>query len=364
MDCCPVGTAQWSMRSSDGFRRAPPEAPGVQLVVCSATLHHPEVKKLADRLMHHPIWIDLKGQDAVPETVHHVVCHVDPTSDPRWRERSLAVGRTDGVHLRDLKKQAIGGSPENMSEAIKLLKYAYVKQAIDTLKMDQAIIFCRTKYDCDNMEAFLTKEGGGGGMVNEYACVTLHSGKARARPENLKKFKDGEARFLICTDVAARGIDIRGVPYVINVTLPDEKEQYIHRIGRVGRAERMGLAISLVGTHKEKVWYCYQGCASKGKLPCSNTKLKDNGGCTIWYDEMQYLRQIEEHLGINIPAVERDMVVPTCEFDGKVVYGEKRAAAGSGYQGHAEQLAPSVAELARLEFTAQSSFLELGAVGF
>ena len=59
-------------------------------------------------------------------------------------------------------------------------------------------------------------------------------------------------RFLICTDVAARGIDIRGVPFVV-VTLPDDKQNYVHRIGRVGRAERMGLALSLVATVKEKV---------------------------------------------------------------------------------------------------------------
>lgn len=59
---------------------------------------------------------------------------------------------------------------------------------------------------------------------------------------------------MICTDVAARGIDVKGVPFVINVTLPDDKQNYVHRIGRVGRAERMGLAISLVATnHKEKV---------------------------------------------------------------------------------------------------------------
>ena len=60
-------------------------------------------------------------------------------------------------------------------------------------------------------------------------------------------------RFLICTDVAARGIDITGIPYVVNVTLPDDKQNYVHRIGRVGRAEKMGLAISLVASNKEKV---------------------------------------------------------------------------------------------------------------
>lgn len=79
---------------------------------------------------------------------------------------------------------------------------------------------------------------------------------------------------------------------------------------------------------------------------------------------LQYLRNIEEHLGVNVPVVDRDMVIPTCEFDGKVVYGEKKNSAGSGYVGHAEQLAPSVAELARLEFTAQTSFLELRASNF
>lgn len=64
--------------------------------------------------------------------------------------------------------------------------------------------------------------------------------------------QEGEVRFLICTDVAARGIDITGIPFVVNVTLPDDKQNYVHRIGRVGRAERMGLAISLVSKVKEK----------------------------------------------------------------------------------------------------------------
>ena len=68
---------------------------------------------------------------------------------------------------------------------------------------------------------------------------------------------------MICMDVATRGVDIHGVPYVINVTLPDEKQNYVHRIGRVGGAERMGMAISLVATEKEKGWY--RICSSCGK---------------------------------------------------------------------------------------------------
>lgn len=113
-------------------------------------------------------------------------------------------------------------------------------------------------------------------MVNEYACVCLHSDRRpHERKQNLQAFKvyhnsswmsrfhstvqipflfqNGEVRFLICTDVAARGIDITGIPFVVNVTLPDDKQNYVHRIGRVGRADRMGLAISLVAKVKEKV---------------------------------------------------------------------------------------------------------------
>ena len=72
-------------------------------------------------------------------------------------------------------------------------------------------------------------------------------------PPLAQAFKDGDVRFLICTDVAARGIDIKGLPYCINLTLPDQDENYVHRIGRVGRAECMGLAISFVALAPEKV---------------------------------------------------------------------------------------------------------------
>ena len=143
---------------------------------------------------------------------------------------------------------------------------------------------------------------------------------------------------------------------MINVTLPDEKSNYVHRIGRVGRAERMGLAISLVSAVPEKVWYHGQWCQSRGR-DCYNTRLTDQKGCCMWYNEPQYLADIEEHLGVTIGQVDTDIKVAADEFDGKVVYGEKKKAEGSGYQGHAGQLASTVAALASLETQAQDLFL-------
>ena len=87
---------------------------------------------------------------------------------------------------------------------------------------------------------------------------------------------------------------IKGIPYVINVTMPDDKANYLHRIGRVGRAKRMGLAISLVGDFKEKVWY-HSNCNNRGQ-GCYNTNDVSQGGCTIWYDEVNLLSEVEEHL--------------------------------------------------------------------
>lgn len=127
--------------------------------------------------------------------------------------------------------------------------------------MSQCLVFCRTNLDCDNLEKFLNNMGGGGfrgktekGMENPYSCVVLAGQRSmEQRRAALKAFKDGDARFLLCTDVAARGLDIKELPFVINMTLPDKEEDYIHRVGRTGRAEIMGLAVSLVSSCKEKV---------------------------------------------------------------------------------------------------------------
>lgn len=327
----------------------------LQMVVCSATLHSFEVKKLAERLMHFPTWVDLKGEDSVPETVHHVVCIVDPRKDTSWMNLSRHIV-TDAVHERDNVRPG-ATTPETLSEAVKLLKGEYVVRAIQQQNMDQGIIFCRTKVDCDNLESYLNQIGAANRNKSQFSCVCLHGDrKPQERKANLETFKKGGVKFLICTDVAARGIDITGVPFVINVTLPDEKSNYVHRIGRVGRAERMGLAISLASAVPEKVWY-HSNCSSKGRN-CFNTNLTDRGGCCIWYNEPQYLSDIEDHLNVTIQQVEPDLKIPADEFDGKVVYGQKRTQAGSMYETHTAQMAPTVQELAQMERKSQSLFIE------
>ena len=79
----------------------------------------------------------------------------------------------------------------------------------------------------------------------------------------------------------------------------------------------------------KQVWYHGEWCSSRGRN-CNNTKLTDNGGCCIWYNEPQYLGDIEEHLGVTIQQVEKDLKIAVDEFDGKVVYGAKRKDTGSG----------------------------------
>ncbi|KAK0178658.1 hypothetical protein PV327_007531 [Microctonus hyperodae] len=324
----------------------------LQMIVCSATCHSFDVKKMAESLMHFPTWVDLKGEDVVPETVHHLVVMVDPQTDKSWHNLKNHL-TTDGVHYRDNFKPGCN-TAETLSEAVKILKGEYCIKAIREHKMNRAIIFCRTKSDCDNLERYFKQIDG-----SELSCVCLHGDrKPQERRVNLEKFKQQEVKFLICTDVAARGLDIAGLPFLINMILPDDKSNYVHRIGRVGRAERMGLAISLVSNVPEKVWYHGEWCSSRGRN-CENTNLTNEGGCCIWYNELQYLADIEEHLNVTISQIGPDMKVPTNEFDGKVVYGEKKLIdSGSNYQNHVQQMAPVVASLAELESKSQLTYLK------
>ena len=118
----------------------------------------------------------------------------------------------------------------------------------------------------------------------------------------------------------------------------------------------MGLALSLVSKAPEKVWY--HTCASKGKS-CQNRLLREDGGCCIWYNEMHFLDEIEEHLGCTIGQIGKDLDVPVDEFDGKVVYGEKRKTNVGAKRGHVDALAPSLHHLIDLEQRTQINFLDM-----
>jgi ATP-dependent RNA helicase DDX1 len=126
-------------------------------------------------------------------------------------------------------------------------------------------------------------------FMDKYTCRVLAGMRTmEERQKSLKDFKEGEVRILIATDVAARGIDIRELPFVINVTLPDRPELYAHRSGRVGRADRMGLSISLVSIVDERVWFCRK----PNKPPCSDTRDFEKGGNCIGYKEPEFYAQI------------------------------------------------------------------------
>jgi len=114
---------------------------------------------------------------------------------------------------------------------------------LDNNDWEQVLIFCSAKRTCDNLVKKLEKRN--------IEAVAMHSNKEQsARMAALKKFKAGGIRILIATDVAARGIDIKQLPCVINYDLPRSPNDYVHRIGRTGRAGEKGHVISLIAHHE------------------------------------------------------------------------------------------------------------------
>lgn len=104
--------------------------------------------------------------------------------------------------------------------------------------MEQVLLFTRTKHGADRIVRHLHQK--------KVTCAAIHGEKSQnQRQKALKQFKEGEIRVLVATDIAARGIDIDKLRYVINYDVPNEPETYVHRIGRCGRAGEEGVAISL-----------------------------------------------------------------------------------------------------------------------
>jgi ATP-dependent RNA helicase RhlE len=123
-------------------------------------------------------------------------------------------------------------------------KKALLAHIIQENNWSQVLVFTRTKFGANNVAEFLTKSG--------IQAMALHGNKSQsARTQALAGFKSGDIRALVATDIAARGIDIEDLPHVVNYEIPNVSEDYVHRIGRTGRAGNDGQAVSLVCLDEE-----------------------------------------------------------------------------------------------------------------
>jgi ATP-dependent RNA helicase RhlE len=118
-------------------------------------------------------------------------------------------------------------------------KFDLLMALLERTNFDSALIFCRTKHGADRI-AHQLKQG-------KHSVAVLHSNRTqRERIEALEGFKSGKYEVMVATDIAARGLDIAGVSHVINYDVPEHPEDYVHRIGRTGRAQNVGDAFTLV----------------------------------------------------------------------------------------------------------------------
>ena len=123
-------------------------------------------------------------------------------------------------------------------------KKALLAHIINEQNWSQVLVFTRTKFGANNVAEFLEKNG--------ISAMALHGNKSQAaRTQALAGFKSGDVRALVATDIAARGIDIDELPHVVNYEIPNVSEDYVHRIGRTGRAGNDGAAVNLVCLDEE-----------------------------------------------------------------------------------------------------------------
>ncbi|MGD8999129.1 MAG: ATP-dependent RNA helicase RhlE [Granulosicoccaceae bacterium] len=177
---------------------------GRQNLLFSATFSN-EIKKLADGLLDKPVLIEVARRNTASERVAQVIHPVD-------RERK-----------RELLSFLIGSQ-----------------------NWQQVLVFTRTKHGANRLAQQLERDG--------ISAAAIHGNKSQgARTRALADFKQGAVRVLVATDIAARGLDIDQLPHVVNFELPNVPEDYVHRIGRTGRAGNEGEALSLVCVDEHKL---------------------------------------------------------------------------------------------------------------
>jgi ATP-dependent RNA helicase RhlE len=174
-----------------------------QNAMFSAT-YSSKIKALANELLKNPQVIEVSRQNTVPKTVTQIVYPVDQNG-----------------------------------------KRALLSHIIGSQNLQKVLVFSRTKHGADRLTDQLNQDG--------LSAIAIHSNKSQgARSRALGDFRNGKCNILVATDVAARGLDIKELPHVINFDLPDSPEDYLHRIGRTGRANNNGTAVSLVGNHERR----------------------------------------------------------------------------------------------------------------
>jgi len=123
-------------------------------------------------------------------------------------------------------------------------KFDLLVALIEQMEIDSMIIFCRMKVGADRIARWLQER--------DYSCAAMHSNLAqKVRTQALEKFKVGSVKILVATDIASRGLDIANVTHVINYDVPEHAEDYVHRIGRTGRAQREGDAATIVAPDEQ-----------------------------------------------------------------------------------------------------------------
>ncbi len=152
------------------------------------------------------------------------------TRDFQRSPRTVEIGRRSNP--ADTVAQFVYEVPRHLKQALLL-------HLLQDESLDMVLVFSRTKHGADRIARKLEQQG--------IRCGTLHSNRSQnQRLRALKAFKDGEIRVLVATDIAARGIDVDGISHVVNFDFPMHPEDYVHRIGRTGRAHAVGDAISFV----------------------------------------------------------------------------------------------------------------------
>lgn len=166
----------------------------------------------------------------IPQDIK-VLCHQYMT-EPKYVEIEEQSSTVDRIHQARYQVDEL--------DKIKLLRDVTMVE-----NPDSCIIFCNTKLKVDEVYDEL--------LTLNYTSAKIHGGmEQRDRLRVMRDFKQGYFRYLVATDVAARGIDIEDITLVINYDIPQDRESYVHRIGRTGRVEKMGKAITFVTRAEEK----------------------------------------------------------------------------------------------------------------